>query len=153
MRKFLAVAAGCAIIACMLYGFWGQDKPYKDIMGEEFKVIAQLDNTAQIKKARQVQYQPAKVERVAESVMLTFEFSCFEKAEETYLALQRFSEAVYIEGGMFLSNEQAEMLLSGTSYKQSGDMYFYRAKIQSILRKTSSGYYLTTGYPYIISGC
>lgn len=153
MRKLLAAAAGCAIIACMLFSLLGQDKPYKDVTGESFKVIVQLDSSEQLRKAFRTNFRPVRTERVADSVMLTFEFSEFDKAEEAYLELKRLSEAVYIEGGMHLSDEQAEVLLNEMSFKQSGDIYFCREQIQSILRRTSSGYYLTTGYPYIISGC
>lgn len=153
MRKLFVVAAGCAIIACMLFSILGQDKPYKDVTGENFKVIAQFNNAEQLEKTLKTNLRPIQTERVADSVMITFEFSGFDKAEEAYLELKRFSEAVYIEGGMYLSDEQAEILLNEGSFKQSGNMYFCREQIQSILRKTSSGYYLTTGYPYIISGC
>ena len=153
MRRLFAAAAGCAIIACMLFSFSGQDKPYKDIEGESFKVIAQLNSSEQLNKAAETAYQPVKTEQAAGRLMLTYEFSNYEQAEKAYLVLKKAAEAVYIEGGMPLSAEQGEALLNRHDFTQSSNMYFCRERIQRILRKTASGYYLTTGYPYIISGC
>ena len=153
MRKLLAAAAGCAIIACMLYALFGQDKPYKDIMGDSFRVIAQIDCVRQLENVFEAGYEPDASESVNGSIMLTFAFTSFEEAERVYLALEKYSDLVYLEGGMQLSVEQAEQFLAGADFVQSGDIFFCREDVQSILRRNSSGYYLTTGYPYIISGC
>lgn len=153
MRKFIAAIIGAAIIACMLAAFSGQDKPYKDIKGESFKVIAQIADLGQWDKAQDMGFKTDNIERVGNKAMIILEYGDFEAAEAAYLELLDASETVYLEGSMALDEASADALINSQCFTRSGDMYCSKDKIQTILRRTSSGYFLTTGYPYIISGC
>lgn len=153
MRKLLVTIVGTAIIACMLTAFSGQDKPYKDIKGESFKVIAQIADLRQWNNFQDMGFKADNIERVGNKAMLILEYGDFEAAEAAYLELLNTSETVYLEGGMTLDEASADALINSECFTRSGDMYYSKDKIQTILRRTGSGYYLTTGYPYIVSGC